>query len=81
MENRTKRSLKNNSLIVRFKYKNRIANDIIFDKEDDLILYHGDTIEHAFNRYLTKNGITFYRNKIKNFYLYRNNEYIFFIKN
>ena len=66
MENRTKRSLKNNSLIVRFKYKNRIANDIIFDKEDDLILYRGDTIEHAFNRYLTKNGITFYRNKIKN---------------
>ena len=65
-----------NSLIVQFKFKNRIDNDIIIDKQDYLSLQPEDKLEQVFNRYLTKNGITFYRNKIKNFYLFKNNEYI-----
>ena len=79
MEN--KRSIKNKSLITRFKFKDRIERDIIIDKQDSIKLNVGDTIEHSFNRYLTKKGITFYGNKNKNFFIFKNNEYILLNKN
>ena len=75
MDSRTHRKISNYHIIVRIKYQTKIANEIV-DKEDDLCLYRTEKIEHAFNKYLTKNGITFYRNKIKSFYLIKNDEYI-----
>ena len=53
-----------------------MISDIIIDQEDDLVLYKRETIEDAFNRYLTKNDIKIYKNKNINFYVQRGKEYI-----
>ena len=85
MQNSTKRSIKNRKnkirnitnpyLIIRFKFKKMIS-DIIIDQEDDLVLYKRETIEDAFNRYLTIKDIKIYKNKTINFYVQRGEEYI-----
>ena len=75
MENTTTRNIKNVNLIVRLKYKREISG-IIYDKEDDMILYQRETIEQAFNRYITKNGINIAKSKSNNFYVIRGEKYI-----
>ena len=75
MESISTRNIKNVNLIVRIKYKREISG-IIYDKEDDMILYQRETIEQAFNRYITKNGINILKSKINNFYIIRGEKYI-----
>ena len=72
--NITIRNIKNVKLIVRIKYKQEISG-ILCDKEDDLKLYQRETIQQAFNRYTTRNGISSPKNKTNNFYLIRGEEY------
>ena len=74
------RNIKNINLIIRIKFKNNISG-IIYDKEDDIVLYQRETIEQAFNRYVTKNGINIIKNKTNNFYLIRGENYILLDKN
>ena len=72
--NITIRNIKNVKLIVRIKYKQEISG-ILCDKEDDLKLYQRETIQQAFNRYTTRNGIRSLKNKTYNFFLIRGEEY------
>ena len=72
--NSTIRNIKNIKLIVRIKYKQEISG-ILYDKEDDINLYQRETIQQAFNRYTTKNGIRSLKNKTYNFFLIRGEEY------
>ena len=46
-ENLGTRNIRNINLIVRIKFKNKISG-IIYDKEDDIVLYQRETIEQAF---------------------------------
>lgn len=71
----SKRNIKNIYLILRIKYKNKIAG-ILVDKESDFILYRRENIEEAFNRFTTKNNINIYKNKELNFYIIRNGKSI-----
>ena len=74
-ENLGTRNIRNINLIVRIKFKNKISG-IIYDKEDDIVLYQRETIEQAFNRYITKKGINTIKDKPNNFYLIRGKNYI-----
>ena len=47
MDSKSNRNIKNINLIVRIKYKKEISG-IIYDKEDDLVLYQRETLEEAF---------------------------------
>ena len=74
MESKTKRNIKNIRLIVRILYKKEISG-IMHETSDDMVLYQLETIAESFNRYTTKNNITLYNNKIKNFYLMKKGEF------
>ena len=52
----SKRNIKNVYLILRIKYKNKIAG-ILVDKESDFVLYRRENIEEAFNRFTNGKSI------------------------
>ena len=75
MDSKSNRNIKNINLIVRIKYKKEISG-IIYDKEDDLVLYQRETLEEAFKRYITKNDIRIYKNQLFDFYLIKGKKYV-----
>ena len=75
MLSKSERKFTNSYLIITFKYQNEISG-ICYDKEDDFNLYRRETISEAFNRFITRSGITFYKNKELYFYLSSGDNYI-----
>ena len=75
MLSNSERKFTNSYLIIKFKYQNEISG-ICYDKEDDFNLYRRETVSDAFNRFTTRSGITFYKNKELYFYLSSGDNYI-----
>ena len=73
--NQTRRSMRGNHLVIRIRFQNEIAGNII-DAEDYLVPYQRENIEQAFKRYTTRNNIKIYDNKTKVFFLIRGDKHI-----
>ena len=65
-ENKRKRDIKNNRIIVRISYQTNVLGNII-DKEGDIDLYKKEDLESAYNRFQTRNNI---KNDNNNKYFY-----------